>query len=830
MKRYYLTELCIEGFRGINNSRDPLKIKLRTNAVNSIHAPNGIGKTSIFEAIHYAIFDTVPRLEELQTAEEPESYYINKFHPNNTATIKLSFTPDDGSDIVEIQVIRDSIGNRLVSSPTKHPTPDLFLKSLREDFTLVDYRKFSEFINSSALIRGRSFASLVGLSEYSDLRQALERVANTRTLNTDFSIPALEAEIKNYQRNLAECIHFALIEYKNITGQEAINLNNKKELIDVVTNALSSITLLKPIFKNTNIMSADFKEALRLVTITEGGEKRKRYEELGKDITELDAIKPELNDPTEIIELRAIILERDNAILQSGSSILRDLYKAARLVTSDFSWEDPNKCPTCETRLNFTISSYLDQQLSRYTTVDDLNNRISIEIQKSNLISRLQRLEETPKMRVPIQDRQHANILQASKKDDVSITLFEETITLLESLESTRLSKLEALYSEKSQLEKDLPPSLVTLAAQIESANKFRDYIERHDKIVNALNTVSNQLNVRNQWKEFIDRVAKLFAKAESALATQRIQQIENNYQKIFSELIRGGMNVKPQLQRAEKSEQVELKLADFYNLKNINARAVLSESYRNAVAAAIFLSAAVIHKGTPRFIILDDVTSSFDAGHQFNLMEVIRTQLQQPANPDGLQFIILSHDTMLEKYFDRLNGGTDWHHQKLQGMPPVGRVMVSAQESDRLRQQAELHLNAGQTDIGAPLLRHYLEYKLGQIIIKLQILVPPDYAIKGDKRTLSSYMDAIMNAVKLYNDANRLVLTAQQVSDFNTIHAPAIIANFISHYETGTGTPFSPHVLLGVLQTIASLDDCFRYVDNSIPPKKVWYKRLDLK
>ena len=43
---------------------------------------------------------------------------------------------------------------------------------------------------------------------------------------------------------------------------------------------------------------------------------------------------------------------------------------------------------------------------------------------------------------------------------------------------------------------------------------------------------------------------------------------------------------------------------------------------------------------------------------------------------------------------------------------------------------------------------RQYLEYKLGQIIAKLEIPVPPDYATRGDKRNLSTYVDAITNAV----------------------------------------------------------------------------------
>lgn len=50
--------------------------------------------------------------------------------------------------------------------------------------------------------------------------------------------------------------------------------------------------------------------------------------------------------------------------------------------------------------------------------------------------------------------------------------------------------------------------------------------------------------------------------------------------------------------------------------------------------------------------------------------------------------------------------------------MPPRGRVMVSAQQADRLKTQAQQDLNAGQIDIGEPFVRQYLEYKLGQVIL----------------------------------------------------------------------------------------------------------------
>ncbi|WP_245313789.1 hypothetical protein [Bradyrhizobium elkanii] len=38
----------------------------------------------------------------------------------------------------------------------------------------------------------------------------------------------------------------------------------------------------------------------------------------------------------------------------------------------------------------------------------------------------------------------------------------------------------------------------------------------------------------------------------------------------------------------------------------------------------------------------------------------------------------------------------------------------------------------------------HDLEYKLGQLISKLEVPVPPDYATRGARRTLWTYIEAI--------------------------------------------------------------------------------------
>jgi DNA repair exonuclease SbcCD ATPase subunit len=52
---YFLTRVKVEGFRGINNEKQPLELRFKPEAVNSVFAVNSTGKSSIFEALCYAI-------------------------------------------------------------------------------------------------------------------------------------------------------------------------------------------------------------------------------------------------------------------------------------------------------------------------------------------------------------------------------------------------------------------------------------------------------------------------------------------------------------------------------------------------------------------------------------------------------------------------------------------------------------------------------------------------------------------------------------------------------------------------------------------------------
>ena len=128
-------------------------------------------------------------------------------------------------------------------------------------------------------------------------------------------------------------------------------------------------------------------------------------------------------------------------------------------------------------------------------------------------------------------------------------------------------------------------------------------------------------------------------------------------------------------------------------------------------------------------------------------------------------------------------------------------------------------------------LVRQHLEYRLIQIISKVNIPVSLDFAIKDNMKMVGNALEAIRDGVELYKAANRLILDPQQQASLGTMIVPALVANWVSHYETGSGSNLDAYVLLGVLKSCEDFADCFKYECScKQPPGKTvrkYYKNL---
>ena len=201
-----------------------------------------------------------------------------------------------------------------------------------------------------------------------------------------------------------------------------------------------------------------------------------------------------------------------------------------------------------------------------------------------------------------------------------------EALGIVEKLEASRRTAIDTFAQDIAGLEKSLPESMVTVTRLVSTAKQAAADLTTYKELVPRLEEARKQLKRRKEWESFINKAHRDFAAAESTWIRNRQQKIAAAYQKMH-DMVTRNPDVVPDFDRPANSERLHLRLSQFYGLTDLSANTLLQESYCNAIAISIFSSTALECPTTARFIVLDDITSSFDGGHQFNLMEILRNR-----------------------------------------------------------------------------------------------------------------------------------------------------------------------------------------------------------
>jgi recombinational DNA repair ATPase RecF len=830
-EKYYINDIEIEGFRGINNEGAPLKLSLKTNKVNSIFAPNGMGKSSVFDSLSFLIRGRIDRIDEMKNNSDNNDYYNNKFHSQKKATVKVTFTSDnEPQKVYTVEVIKEIDGDRKIIS--NHPSPLEFLESMNHENLFLDYQSFNSFVLESPLNRGREFSLLLGLSKLSDIRQSLDTL--TRNAENDLNIKVINQSIIENNKSL-DSTKNQLIDYSDRINVTFINDEiDFAYLQEQCLKKLKEIPFILSYVNNKKINEIDYDALVKETHIIEKSDKRDllsiKMQELTKfKLSEMDSsmLNKELNDLLELVK------QRETLYQETLGEKFKKLFSAASEIVNQDDWQQ-DKCPLCETSPVFngkTISTHISEHIHGFENIDRITDELKKRIKEEYLFTAFLKIENESLINLAEENKIFSKIRASIDTAYLSVDGITALIKHVNDTLKNYYLKLAKIDEEIRTLRAELPESLVSVVEIIEIIRSIDYLINLYHNYKNELTRLKQEQEKRTEWKIFIDKAASDLAKAEGKLINSICSEIEKKASKFF-EKIMVTTDIIPKLERSMEKEHLKLKLSKFFTETSVDAVPLLSESFRNAYAMSIYLAAALRTKSLSRFLILDDVTSSFDSGHQFSLMELLRTEISNSNNPDGLQLIILSHDGLLEKYFDRQSSSTPtWHRVNLKGAAPTGLVMVNEIHNDRLKGTALNYIINGNAELAIPLVRQYLEFKLVEIINKLEILVPLDFSIRDDKKMVSNSLGAIKKAISLYKKANSLVITEKQVNDINTVHVAGIIANWVSHYESAATANFTPAILKYVINSVDELVDCFMYdcVCSGTTIRK-YYKNLSVK
>ncbi len=248
------------------------------------------------------------------------------------------------------------------------------------------------------------------------------------------------------------------------------------------------------------------------------------------------------------------------------------------------------------------------EHLTAYTAVHEAEREIKVAERSAAWWRRLGNLETSPILAVPEEERVQSLVQPMFSAGQLSSADLEKAVSALSRLETARDAKSQDLTVRKGEVEKTLPPSLVALTQQLAHARAVRDTLRERSALLKRLERVRKRKAAREKWKRSW-RAANCVAEMEAELSTARRGRSRPSASK--SSGIMQNAAIVPALKRSPAGEELFLKLAQFYSEQDVAATALLSESFRNALAIAVYLSAILDGSPAARFVVLDDITSA---------------------------------------------------------------------------------------------------------------------------------------------------------------------------------------------------------------------------
>ncbi|MGC8479071.1 MAG: AAA family ATPase [Candidatus Micrarchaeia archaeon] len=473
----------------------------------------GAGKSSVLDAISFALFGTFPGIKNRRT--KVSMLIRNRPEQKKTSRVKLSFSVDNIEYTVERTIsLSDSAKAKLerngvfVQSQPERVTEEIE-KALKIDYDIFSRAVYSEqnrldyFLEMGASDRKKQIDNLLGIDRFAIayentgtlINKMKDMVSESQKILEKFDINSakeelelLEKELESIKNNIS-AINLELTtlrENEKVIDkeiQEKKILRNKKILLEKeVAELLSKVSVLdkeSKIIKNKEMPSED--EVAKFLRnselfISEAKKERLELSELvQKEQQELGKLQNSISDlERKVVEKKAVMseLERNNPSevkekLESTSKTLVDKEKEYSILLHIRSEgeksiselkKDIAKCPICDTELSKERKEKLI--LDKNTILSETNSKIkSLTTEIESYKKSVKLLEEMRLKLERFEEKKSSfdGIEEKKAKQEEEIKLMSEKITktraLLEASQNNINKKSEEISTFKLYLE-----------------------------------------------------------------------------------------------------------------------------------------------------------------------------------------------------------------------------------------------------------------------------------------------------------------------------------------------------------------------------------------
>lgn len=757
------------GFRG---ARFDLPIdctdKFRSIA---IFGENAAGKSTVTDALEWFVRERVEHLWREDCRQEALRHV--RSNENEDSVVEIRF---DGEN---------RRGTKSLSSQLKATTAyadgetEELIERLSGDRIILRHNDIVEFLNQTKSNKRTAIASIIGYDEITAFRGVLQQTKN-----------ALEKE-QGYTgtRGQAQSLQTKMIE---AAGEVVATQARFFELANEVA---------KPFKLKISIADKiSFKAALaELRGMGNDAEKIKAAERLKKLRQDCEGLKSDLR---KLNEDAKAFSNAYNKLAREREDInklrLSDFLSKGNLVIKDGVVSD-DQCPFCLTP--YQLSKLKGEVDARIAAMAQLQEQLdAVRIIKDTLLEQV--TEAGRKSKSIAEDyndlEEFPELAEAATIATTSLRTYYKTV-------KDSLAVLEVLQPPEdfSETIGAFSKKLEAVSKEAEEAAKKLDLTELEKKVADAL----AKLQLLDQYVEDYENCQATIGAYEAQIMTMDTMfsdfvKVQNAALQTVLDTISADVGAfYSALHPKEAIDEVRLTMVgeegvefqySFHGTPTHPPQKYLSESHLNSLGVVLFLASARIFNKEARFLVLDDVVTSFDTKHRRRLLRLLKDEFSD------WQIIILTHESVWFDLIKREMRESGWLFHEVRADDENGILLDQSPATLR----GIIEKKKGEEDVTNDL-RKLLEAVLKDICHALEVKVSFRFNDVNERRMAEELLNQLRSTLK----AKSTELAKNKI--FSDLAGSTFVANLDSHDNSEKIFSEDVELLLEDIEKFASLFIC---------------------
>ncbi|MBI4825311.1 MAG: hypothetical protein HY807_02675 [Nitrospirae bacterium] len=750
-----IKSLEISSFRGI---RRDIRIDIESSKSVLIYGDNGSGKSSIADAFEWFYYDKIEHLSTEEIGTKGVSALRNIFLPDSDDAYATLNCSDSKCDSRKKLFYKKS---KLTSehSNTSQDFKDYLNASLRENL-ILRYKDLSRFILYTKAQKLEEISQIIGFSEVSKIKGVLKKAVNDLKK---------ELKIKNYD-------NYINIKQAQIIEQIGQNIIDDEQYLNAIKELVVPLNLLIEIKDDASIDR--ILEFLKKPEDTEAIAQQLSYEKVIENLNCFTASSNSGCSSYKAFYEKCQQIARDQEKLKKIN--LEPLLSQGLSILEKKLYED-DKCPLCL------------EDKSREELIDELRKRLEeLAIVKKEKDAAIEDKNTTHRIiqgaltEIETALKEKCLLLEENTAIRKEIEQIKETTsTALEKIKKASLAELELINKPEDFISLDIPAIQTIISAL--AAKKEKIITGKKDDL--TFTAYSKISSVRQSYNEI------KFMKKASEILTQQQQSMELIYNEFVKKQREGLCSFLESISKdindlylfmnaSENVSEIELVPLDeddefvgitlqfkFHGQPESPPHKYLSESHLNCLGICLFLASVKAFNKFNRFIVLDDVISSFDINHRARFARLLIEKFSD------YQIILFTHERDWFEIVLNMVKGKNWLIKKMRWDHDTGASIEEPLTDIKAKIEAKLE-NSDSSELGN-MIRKYLERLLKNVCLNLEVKVRFLFNEHNENRMANELLSELRGKLK----DRKCELKDQAV--FERLNASLFLGNRTSHDST---------------------------------------------